>query len=244
MVQTAVKEHPIIFSTQMIQAILGGSKTMTRRVVKLPKWPDPSPKPDEWELREGVNIWVTRLKGLNYEEYIKCPYGQVGDRLWIREAFNYIQGDGEPNDFGVCYKADSVINWWRDNAGMMNYPINEKSMPSIHMPRWASRIVLEIIEVRVGRVQDISEDDAKAEGTPPGYIAAYPTIFHKGQEGYSETPTDYRGGFARTWDYINAKRRNIAPKTHKPIIIAGDYSWASNPWVWVIGFRKLDNATV
>ena len=92
------------------------------------------------------------------------PKWEVGDELWVRENFCYIAGGRLVHDFGVKYQADQIIKWWRDNEGWMNYPINEKGRPSIHMPRWACRIEKIIKLLRVERLLDISEPDAKAEG--------------------------------------------------------------------------------
>jgi len=170
-------------------------------------------KQTEWLL---CNDWT--------DDYIKnpgnylvdcCPYGQVGDRLWVRESFEYIQGGSVIHDFGVRYKAGYEIKWWKDNEGRMNYPINEKPRPSIHLPRWASRITLEITEVRVERVQEITEEDAVAEGC---------SIMAGVTSGGSMGLASARYSFMKLWDSINAKR---------------GYEWDKNPWVWVISFNKL-----
>ncbi|TXH90322.1 MAG: hypothetical protein E6Q78_05105 [Rhodoferax sp.] len=132
-----MKEHPILFSAPMVRAILAGTKTQTRRVVK------PTP---EWIGKSGVLSFNGRV-GL---PHAICPYGQPGDRLWVREAWN---GYGPFKDGMHYYYRATDQN-----------PDSTKWKPSIHMPRAASRITLEITGVRVERLQDISEADAKAEG--------------------------------------------------------------------------------
>lgn len=178
------KERPIIFSTPMIRAILDGRKTQTRRVAK-------DPARCEW------------LDGM----WTACPYGCVGDRLWVREAIYHCNGKWQqPNQEWIRYKAT-------DKQPDADWPLR----PSIHMPRWASRIALEIVEVRVERVQDITEVDAKAEGVHGEYPADRPpTAIFSGP---------YRAQFSRLWNSINAKR---------------GFEWAKNPYVWVVSFRRIN----
>ncbi len=139
-----MKERPIIFSTENVKAILNGQKTQTRRVIKpqpnnlypLQQWVDDKPQPTD-----------TYVEFPSYK-YFQCPYGQVGQRLWVKETFNdYFV------PLGIIYKANGNP-----------IPNNEKWRPSIHMPRWASRITLEITEIRVERQLDITLEDAIAEG--------------------------------------------------------------------------------
>jgi hypothetical protein len=163
-----MREHPIIFSAPMVRAILEGRKTQTRRVVK----PQPNSGPNgsmvdlmggEWGLLDGD------LSG-NW----RCPYGQPGDRLWCRETWAETdRTDGVPV---VTYAAGGCIAVGRKHGCADDYLIHDYALtetpepdrwrPSIHMPRWASRITLEITDVRVQRVQDISATDAWAEGIP------------------------------------------------------------------------------
>jgi len=163
MVMTGIKERPILFSGPMVKAILEGRKTQTRRVVK------PQPVNQKSAFGNLGELWHYYDKQESFTTGMfkhwmpeRCPYGQPGDRLWLREA---LYTDSE----GAYYKADDMSidedlleknsNWignhWRDG---------NQSIPSIHMPRWASRINLEITNVRVERVQEISEQDAKTEG--------------------------------------------------------------------------------
>lgn len=202
--KTSARERPIIFSGPMVQAVLAGRKTQTRRVVKgAPLW-DTAPV----EFSNSPGWWTDRED----HDSRRCPYGKPGDRLWVRETFaapwgkDYELPGGVP---AVFYRADGE-------------PFNDDGRwtPSIHMPRWASRITLELTGVRVERLQDISEKDAKAEGieepSPAHGAWCDPNL---GREGH----WSYRLTFSLLWDSINGKR---AP-------------WASNCWVWVLQFRVV-----
>jgi hypothetical protein len=209
-----MKERPILFSAPMVRAILAGTKTQTRRAVK--GWPL------EW-LQPGMFTPEYVANPGNHA----CPYGQPGDRLWVRETthrrpmLNLLSGAPlAPEYDGGAYSASGEdvltpegfdIGWW----------YSRKACPSIHMPRWASRILLEVTGVRVERLQDISEADAQAEGCPC-YVCGVP------MDGRSEKdchcfhakakPSDFRA----LWESIN-----------------GADSWAANPWVWVVSFRRV-----
>ena len=193
-----MKERPILFSAPMVRAILSGAKTQTRRVVK--------------QDREGLLDCKPTPAWDAFWQCVACPYGQPGDRLWVRETF----GDCTPG-------ADAVVGtkwerpWYRadaDDYGLLGHdgegPVYVEDVlwrPSIHMPRWASRILLEITDVRVERVQDISDRDARDEGA----------------EHIGDCEGAYVAGFRRLWEAIN-----------------GDDSWAENPWVWVVTFRRVE----
>ena len=179
-----MKEHPIIFSTDMVRAILDGKKTMTRRVIK---------NPERYEHIRECDFC--------------CPYGQVGDRLWVRETLVITGGRGSEY---VAYKADG----YELDKGI--FP--EKWRPSIFMPRWASRITLEITEVRVERVQEITEEDAIKEGI---------CVVDNTEDGIYSSPNYpdiHRDIFMYLWDSLNTKR---------------GYGWEVNPWVWVIEFKRV-----
>lgn len=200
-----MKERPILFSGEMVRAILDGSKTMTRRVIK----PQPGnvttgPTP------MGSNWMAWGMYGMVRDLW--CPYGQPVDRLWVRETWSQFAprpkpGDGVPENACIDYRADYSASALRRGLDSDGDPYKPPSWrPSIHMPRWASRINLEVVSVRVERVQDISEDDARAEGisNPLGSLAL--------------------NIFPSLWDSINLKR---------------GYGWDTNPWVWVIEFKRL-----
>lgn len=168
-----MKERPIIFSGHQVQTILNGNKTQTRRPVK-PQPPGPEFRPltladstaKEDRKRIGACHWA-RMNGFEIVEdqgiYFRCPYGLPGDRLWVRESFREYDMSGdkmilhcEPWEFGYEYKADAPVDLF------MNRYSRWKS--SIHMPRHASRITLAIKNIRLERLQDITESDAEAEG--------------------------------------------------------------------------------
>ena len=203
-----MKERPILFSGPMVRAILDGRKTQTRRIVK--------PQPTWHEVRSGAECFGWKLPGPScYTVGMvppPCPYGVPGDRLWVREGFMPAPMEAAPaapraTRWNVAYAAGGQAEA-EAPAGydpvLYNY---ERWTPSIHMPRWASRITLEIVSVRVEKLQEIDEFGALAEGAHVARDAL----------GFSR-----HAGFIALWDSINAKR---AP-------------WESNPWVWVIEFKK------
>ncbi len=198
-----MKERPILFSGPMVRAILAGTKTQTRRAVKSTGMYaiDASIHGEEKARRELAAL-ATR-----------CPYGQAGDQLWVREAFSgphcMDASDGckavPPSKWGDC----SRIWYWAD--GNPTEGDWTRPRPSIHMPRWASRILLEITAVRVERLQDISETDAEAEGIQEIVDAG---VDHDG------TPRD---AYRALWEQIN-----------------GADSGSANPRVWVVEFNRAE----
>ena len=202
-----MKERPILFSGEMVRAILDGRKTQTRRVMK--------PQPDHFHVFDGVSTPcgsdLGLLPGPTCTGEIPCPYGKPGDRLWVREAFycnDYRYPHAEPSELleEMMYRAD------HESPCRCEEPLDGHWKPSIHMPRWASRITLEVTNVRVERLQEISEEDAWAEG-----VRCLP--MHN-NDCYGE---DFRDAFQRIWDDINGKK----------------HPWRSNPFVWVVEFKKL-----
>jgi len=190
-----VKERPSIMRAEEVRAILAGRKTQFRRVVKT--------QPDAGQFPEETG-------GLY------CPYGQPRDRLWVRECWADVRGMGfEPGLFplGAAYRADCT------SADSLRIAKEYGAIwsPSIHMPRKLSRITLEIASVRVERLQDISEEDAKAEGAENGFY-----------DGPCWEPSDdpscigHRDGFCIDWQSIH-----------------GPDSWDENPWVWVVEFKVV-----
>lgn len=190
-----MKERPILFNGEMVRAILDGRKTHTRRAL--------SPQPDT--VQQGL---IGPLNGSG--NLLVCKHGQPGDRLWVRETWARYNIDQNSHD--MAYRATTPSDW----------PPEGLWRPSIHMPRWASRITLEITGVRIERLQDITEGDAKQEGVEPisfekfsaedRALLDYPLM---------ESGDSYRNGFAFLWESIN-----------------GPGSWAKNPWVWVIEFKR------
>jgi len=209
-----MKEHPIIFKLDLVEAILSGKKTETRRIIK----PQPSemegvpPDPKEmnyyctdyppggWAYYWGEAPW-------NSSKAIRCPYGLVGDKLWVRET-TYVDGTGY-----LRYKADESTVFQTHPKGW-DKPIG-RTIPSIHMPRWVCRLILEVIDIKVEILQDITLEGVIAEGFDLD-LSLCDTLELKRDAA--------RGYFKIKWNEINAKR---------------GYSWESNPWVWVVKFKKV-----
>ena len=211
-----MKERPIIFNDEMVRAILDGRKTQTRRVVKPQPFIDASGNFCWNDSNFGQDLNGPRIQAIaspipsSKTKRVHCPYGQPGDRLWVREAFqgplwdedNLYPDNGYSPEFCV-YRADGGPRPEYIDADE-NLRFGWRSSAS--MPRWASRITLEITNVRVERVQDISGEDAIAEG-----------IQSASEYGNDADITD----FSQLWNSIY-----------------GPDSWAANPWVWVIEFRR------
>lgn len=204
-----IRERPILFADAMARAVFRGKKSQTRRLVKT-----------ELEY-DGGAYWQDKNGDLRPIESA-CPYGAPGDRLWVRETWSR---DGCQHKCGhlgchTIYRADSI-----DAIGAYGCV---KWKPSIHMPRWASRIDLEVTGVRVERLQGISEADAVEEGIREegsGCICP-PEKFEDGVRYCGACGlriVDWVDEFAQLWDSINGARA----------------SWASNPWVWVVEFKRV-----
>lgn len=227
-----MKERPILFSGPMVRAILDGTKTQTRRAVR------PVGRDDGFVLQDhGNGFWPYRSadgessfyrdsKGFDIEQAMDCPYGRPGDRLWLRETWMAdppITDDWPSTSFAGCRPRDHSLIPERYRkpqhciyrATWDGTPLTGWT-PAIHMYRWASRIDLEVLDVRVERLQDISQADARAEGAPP----SHPSIDPISREfGYADFP---RSWYAQLWEQIN-----------------GPGSWKSNPHVWVVSFARL-----
>lgn len=247
-----MKERPIIFSAPMIQAILAGRKTQTRRIVK--------PQPEtlsEWRTADGTGQIYDRgwlkpeLRGDEWHFWIpglsltgwKCPYGAPGDRLWVKERFyidhiSYADGERMPtsrpkeiDEWMIYYPADARREPWCCDL-IAECACGEVGKPKVrgplYMPRWASRITLEVVSVRVERVQEITLDDAIAEGCERHLCTRADTESCKPGTPVRALAELLEGGyltelsdFQRRWDVLNAKRG----------------SWARNPWVWAVEFK-------
>ena len=236
---TTIKERPILFSAPMVRAILEGRKTVTRRAIKVQPHIDASGNFCVGRSNYGQDGYGKPMT----KHFVNgcCPYGKPGDRLWVRETFallgnedgccidwqdNLVKGDERgaariyrascpPGDYGlnqIPAKAE-----WKPDTEAMEY--DGAWRPSIHMPRWASRILLEITDVRVERLQDISEDQAKAEG-----VRLYKEHAELGDwwhvEGIETYSADPRKSFELLWNATG-----------------GD--WDANPWVWVVEFKRV-----
>lgn len=237
-----MKERPILFSGPMVRAILEGRKTVTRRAIK-PIMRSADLQFDLQQEEDGSwNPYHTfdesRFDRSGTEHPIKCPYGQPGDRLWVRESWwqagdwqSSYPEDDEGSWFGskrIVYSVDGLPPNESNHcypSGLRNghYSAAEpnriwRHRPSIHMPRWASRILLEITDVRVERLQDISGDQAEAEGVD----SAMCRQFLETSPSRHECKEAVIHGFAGLWASIN-----------------GDESWNANPWVWVVKFNRV-----
>ena len=204
-----MKERPILFSGPMVRAILEGRKTMTRRVVK---------------LRHGADVVVTngqvwKPARVDYAGYVDCPYGQPGDRLWVRESWRTVKeaDDIAPRDLNAAHR------YWYEADAPHQIGFG-KCRPSIHMPRIASRILLEITAVRVERLHDITEADAQAEGVERVVVGSgWRRYCDPDSEEVGVPPCgDARRSFRSLWKHIN-----------------GAESWNANPWVWVVEFKRV-----
>lgn len=222
-------ERPILFSAPMVRALLNGSKTQTRRMVK------PVGADHLFQLRgttasagadEPTGEWAWCGSPHVVNEYIHCPYGKPGNLLWVRETWStHACFDHLPPS-----KCPKSIHYWSDGEIQTG-----KCRPSIHMPRWASRITLEVTGIRVERLQDISVADAIAEGCPGG----------DNGDRYAAVE-QYRA----LWDSINAANRPKLPSNPNSKRYArvkqwldthpDTTSWDSNPWVWVVEFKRLE----
>ncbi|WP_269935839.1 hypothetical protein [Serratia liquefaciens] len=253
-----MKERPVIFNGEMVRAILDGRKTQTRRVMKVqPEYPElglrhivDSTNSDDigkyfWSQSDACGASKSRSKAF------LCPFGQVGDRLWVRETFatlgnedgcaidwneNLVKGGGQEaariyrasceqksGNYGLWSIPD--IADWKPHTWNVQY--EGSWVPSIHMPRWASRILLEITAVRVERLNDISEEDAKAEG-----VRAIGNNFGNGPA--------YCDYLLPNWDDA-AEWYNHASDSFKSLwkSIYGAENWRANPWAWVIEFKRV-----
>lgn len=208
-------ERPILFSAPMVRALLDGSKTQTRRVAKSVKHPDLGNMYDPGALvleREPQHV-IERA----------CPYGQPGDRLWVRENW-YQRGSWRKPAWPEAEWDDA---YW-DGSRAVEYAAEGegkgtgwRSRPSIHMPRWASRILLEVVSVRVERLNAISADDCRAEGIGQcDGLGTNAEILDLARR--MGTHTDEVLRYATLWEQIN-----------------GAGSWDANPWVWVVEFKRV-----
>ncbi len=205
-------EKPILFSAPMVRALLAGAKTQTRRIVK------PQPRGTVWHDQDNQQ-WLVAGYGERGDDLLHCPYGRPGDRLWAREswraplAYELTPPRDIPPGTPIAYQADGAGTLPHINAG--------KLRPGMFMPRWASRTILDVTAVRVERLQDISREDALAEGIviqpDGGYGLADTSHYHA---------TDPRQSYFSLWETIN-----------------GPGSVMANPWVWAVTFAPASSNT-
>ncbi|WP_081046578.1 hypothetical protein [Xanthomonas translucens] len=213
-----MKERPILFNGAMVRAILSGAKTQTRRAVK----PQPSNDPARhhpiapYHNGSGAWNWVLAATGHGCGDPFACPFGQPGDRLWVREPWRTTGDDGRADKIPPRDLQRHAV--WFDADG--NAPADHcvgKPRRSFHMPRWACRLVLEISAVRVERLQEIDEAGARAEGITDGGCC---TCGCSEPCGCHNPRPDARDAFIHLWESTG-----------------GD--WLADPWVWVIEFKQV-----
>lgn len=202
-------ERGMIFNGEMVRAILDGSKTQTRRVMK----PQPANDIERGTFPNAEAYgWVSSLKhkfGSATAHF--CPFGKPGDRIWVRETWTHDSIDAENGSYSPDYRATAN-----------GQPLDGRWTPSIHMPRWASRITLEITNVGVQRLQSISQNDAVREGLVR-LPASGRYCINQGDQYFGGASHDAREVFSWLWSSIY-----------------GVESWQANPWVWVIEFRRVE----
>jgi hypothetical protein len=200
--------RPILFSGPMVRAILEGRKTQTRRICK-PRCDDK--KPCEHFAPVAYDVGPSMERHCEHgSESAPCPYGVVGDRLWVRETWT-----PDPVIKPVAYKADWPYPVTVPHLGMWH--------PSIHMPRWASRITLEVTAVWVERMMEITEADAIAEGIEPMRPGPAHVMWRDYLDPAGTGQCSALMSYQSLWDSINEK---------------SGFGWAANPWVWVVAFKR------
>ena len=234
-----MKERPILFSAPMVRALLADTKTQTRRIVKHPHAAEVDVWADEGNGRWGMGVQEAGVSARM--DAMLCPYGQPGARLWVRETWRlsscgrhyptqkttaYVEWkdrqstDRQHQQEWACSDSESEALLEKQRVGTWR--------PSIHMPRWASRIDLEVAGVRVERLQAISDADAIAEGIErvrgrdvPAAMGGNVQMWrdYLNPDGWQATPA---GSYRTLWESIN-----------------GPGSWAENPWVWVVEFKRV-----
>lgn len=213
-------DRPLLISTPLVRPTIDGRKTVTRRVAGLD---EVNVSPGFFEL-----MYVKNLEGFSFAAFkgpngkqvgVKCPYGGRGTTLWVRETWL-------PLTNGYGYKADGLIRAGKIPGTNEYYQPRMTWKPSIHMPRKASRITLELLEVSIERAHDITEEDAKLEGVDRGILLEHETT-GKMELTLEGNPLGlYRHGFIHTWITLNGRE-----------------SWDKNPWVWRLSFKLLKCTT-
>jgi hypothetical protein len=248
MMEEKIKEYPIIFTGPMVKAILAGKKTMTRRIIRN------QPSASVMWSEEQKAWYAEQPEHYNGHDkqfrLIKCPYGKPGDRLWVRETFlhaTYVS----LTESGDCQASRApIVEYVADGAqprflypGIGGSPYMQKR-PSIFMPRWASRLILEVVSVRVERLQDITPEDARAEGMTDECRGSYYTPACDMPPEWWALPPGMDGPRAASEWLPNGSPRMREWKTRNNFIqtwcdINGLGSWYANPWVWCVSFRRI-----
>ena len=209
-----MKERPIIFSGDSVRAILAGKKTQTRRIMNVGN----HARAQFGSLRNGVASFHDSIPDDPCPLEVRCRQGVPGDRLWVKERFFF--GQAPPDDYPLIHYAANSQAFAHDGKSVCPHPEHYPSRYAgpwtspLFMPRWASRLPLEVVNIRVERLQSITEDDAIAEGVDEISIRSVPR----------NATFCRRDDFAHLWEILNRKRA----------------SWDSNPWVWVVQFKRVE----
>lgn len=212
-------EYPILFTVPMVQAILDGRKSVTRRVVTVP-WKGSVrtlPYSPYWLVEDGKLLFMNVNDGGEFKP-TRSPYGAPGDRLWVRESW----GLHLYHDF-TCWNRDSLAQRSKEeilSVWELAYRADAESpydhwRPNIHMPRWAARLMLEVVSIRVERLHEVTDEEALLEGVEPDRAHGL---------GHPDDADSARERYRALWDAINSGR---------------GYGWNVNPWVWRIEFKRL-----
>ncbi|MBY5594134.1 hypothetical protein HFO51_06580 [Rhizobium leguminosarum] len=219
-------ERPILLKAYEVSGILDGRQTQLRRIVKNQQpymeyvGIDCKDRSPTWGVHDG--------KTKESVAFIKCPFGQLGDRLWGKETWQSLWAEAEQRPpyglksnegWAVSYAAtNGILEYYDEDDGVV-----ARCKSSTQMPRWASRILLEIVGVRVERLQDISERDVKAQGIQGSVGREIDPAWLKASEPLAPTGNFLKDIFAGLWSHIH-----------------GQESWQASPWVWVVEFKRVD----
>ena len=233
-----MKERGMIFNAEMVRAILDGRKTQTRRPMKV----QPVLSGGLYEVYgAGWSVGMTSVPAVpGHSLAANCPFGCVGDRIWVRETYRV---HSKASDLATLVYKASEQNSWAEQTHRVPLSVCTKQVspdkwtPAIHMPRWASRILLEITDVRLERLQDISEEGAQHEGlytevwdqtvVARNYAASdeFFQFWSDDMPHFVEMNELYRSSFRSLWESLY-----------------GEDGWQANPWVWVIEFKRIEGA--
>lgn len=237
MTVTETKEHPILFSADMIRALLNGSKTQTRRPLKgvngageldydFRDFPLAALDRVWFDGKNGEAVFECQIAVDDTSDYrVRCPFGKPGDRLWVRETWRekaWSKADFTKAGLSERPYVDSGIDYYGETLKAVfradgDHQYFRPWKPNIHMPRWASRLTLHITDIRIEQIQDITEEDAAAEGVRWGTYEPH------------ECRVCARGAFMDLWDTIYESR---------------GYGWSVNPWCWIVEFERCPSISI
>ena len=239
-----MREHPLLMQGPLVRATLEGRKTQTRR--PLPDVFNSPPDliygwlpPGEWKLFGAtMERWGAQWRG-TYPSQVLCPLGRAGDRLWVRETWQHFQNTGQrAADFPEYQRFPANCFYRADESNPRTKPLSGKWRPSLLLPRWACRLVLPLVSVRVARVQDITEEDAIAEGVPHNSDRPIDKSWCAACCGHGIVERFALGMVSAD----DCSECNTAKKLFRNcwISIYGQQSWDANPWVWVAEWKEIE----